>query len=119
MDFTAVHVHFHDLQPFCNSLKISNHNHKNSINEHSIDNHYYFKVTIGFQCLTTIRYGEQGIGWACWGTRARIRGGGGGSGSHRKITRYMGSSRSKHPAAPDEISLFRAWGGAIYFTGMH
>ena len=27
MDFTAVHVHFHDLQPFCNSLKMSNHNH--------------------------------------------------------------------------------------------
>ena len=28
-------------------------------------NHYYFKVTIGFQCLTTICYGEQGIGLAC------------------------------------------------------
>ena len=31
-------------------------------------------MTIGFQCLTTIRYGEQGIGWACadpgWGVGA-------------------------------------------------
>ena len=71
MDFTAVHVHFHDLQPFCNSLKISDHNHKTYKNEHSNDYHYYFKVSIGFQCLSTIRYGEQGIGWA-W----RIGGGG-------------------------------------------
>ena len=62
------------------------------------------------------RYGEQGIGWACRGP-VRIRGGGGmGSGPHRKITRYMGRSRS--PPTPDEISLFRAW-GAIYFTEMH
>ena len=78
MDFTAVHVHFHDLKPFCNSLKISNHNHKKSKNEHSNDYHYYFKVTIGSQCLTTIRYGEQGIVWACrgGGGHARIREGG-------------------------------------------
>ena len=55
MDFTAVHVRFHDLQPFCNSMKISNHNNKKTAkNEHSNDYHYYFKVTTGFQCLTTI-----------------------------------------------------------------
>ena len=40
-------------------------------------------------------------------------------GPHRKIIRYMGRSRSKPPPAPDEISWFRAWGVAIYFTGMH
>ena len=89
MDFTAVHVHYHDLQPFCNKPKISNHNHKKAKKEHSTDYHYYFKVTIGFQCLTTIRYGEQEIGWAC----ADPGGGGGvrGSGPHRKITRIYGS----------------------------
>ena len=38
-------------------------------------------------------------------------GGGGGSGLHRKITRYMGRSRSKRPHTPDEISWFRTWGG--------
>ena len=79
-------------------------------------NHYYFKVTIGFQCLTTICYGEQGIGLACADPGL---GGGRGSGLHRKITRYIGRSRSKPPPAPDEISRFRAWGEAIYFTGMH
>ena len=47
MDFTAVHVHFHGLQPFCNSMKISNHNNKKQQkNEHSDDYHYYFKVAI-------------------------------------------------------------------------
>ena len=78
------------------------------------------KVTIGFQCLTTIR--QYAMGSKGLGGHARIReGGGGGSGPHRKITRYMGRSRSKPPPAPDEISWFRAWGGggAIYFTGMH
>ena len=60
-------------------------------------------VIIGFQCLTTIRYGKQGIGWACADP------GGGGHGV-RKIT-FMGRSRSKPPPAPDEISWFRAWGG--------
>ena len=77
MDFTAVHVHFHDLQPFCNSLKISNQIIKTAKKE--LSNDYYFKVTISFQCLTTIRYGEQGIGWA-WRGAARVRGGGGGAG---------------------------------------
>ena len=45
-----------------------------------------------------------------------------GRGPHRKITRYMGRSRSKPHHTPDEISCFRAWGGggvAIYFSGMH
>ena len=71
MDFTAVHVHFHDLQPFCNSLKISNHNYiKTAKNEHSNDYHYYFKVTISFQCLTKIRYGGKGLGG---GGHVRIR----------------------------------------------
>ena len=59
------------------------------------------------------------------GGHARNWGGGGwggrGSGSHRKITRYTGRSRSKPPPAPDEISWFCALGGggAIYFTGMY
>ena len=53
-------------------------------------------MTIDFQYLTTIRYGEQGIGWAC----ADPGGGGGegrgrGSGPNRKITRYMSKSISK------------------------
>ena len=49
------------------------------------------------------------------GGHARIRGGGGGGGygPHRKITRYMGRSRSKPPPAPGEISWFRAWGGGF------
>ena len=58
------------------------------------------------------------------GGHARIRGGGGagggqgggggrGYGPHRKITRYMGRSRSKTPPAPGEISWYRAWGGFI------
>ena len=121
MDFTAVHVHFHDLQPFCNSLKISNHNHKNSINEHSIDNHYYFKVTIGFQCLTTIRYGEQGIGWACWGTRARIRGGGGGGGlDHIGKSHVIWVALDLNTLPPlTKFPCSAHGGGAIYFTGMH
>ena len=43
------------------------------------------------------------------GGHARIGGRGGrGSGPHRKITRYMGRSRSP---TLDEISWFRAWGG--------
>ena len=38
-------------------------------------------MTIGFQCLTPIRYGKQGIGLACrGGGHARIRGGGGAGG---------------------------------------
>ena len=37
--------------------------------------------------------------------------GGRGSGPHRKITRYIGRSRSKPPHTPDEISWLRAWGG--------
>ena len=48
--------------------------------------------------------------------------GGSGSGPHRKITRYMGRSRSKPPHTPDEILVWRMGGGsggAIYFTGMH
>ena len=56
------------------------------------------------------------------GGHARIRGGGGrASGPQRKITRYMGRSRSIPPPAPDKISWFRSLGGggAIYFTGMH
>ena len=65
-------------------------------------------MTIGFQCLTTIRYGEQGIGWAC-----ADPGGGGGQGVW--ITRYMGRSRSKPRPAPDEISWFRAWGEGDLF----
>ena len=44
------------------------------------------------------------------GGHARIRMGGRRSGPHRKITRYMGRSRSKPPHTPDEISWFRAWG---------
>ena len=68
-------------------------------------------MTIGFQCLTTIRFGKQGIGWACRGAFADPGGGGGGSGPHRKITRYMVRSRSKPPHTPDEISWFRAGGG--------
>ena len=63
-------------------------------------------MTIGFQCLTTIRYGEQGIGG----------GGGGGSGPHRKITHYMGRSISKPPHTPDEISWFREWGGGQFIS---
>ena len=72
-------------------------------------------MTIDFR-PTTIRFVEQGIGWACadpgggggWGEG----GGGMGSGPHRKITyEYMSRSRSKPPPAPDEISWFRAWGG--------
>ena len=38
---------------------------KTAKNEHSNDYHYYFKVTIGFQCLTTIRQyamGSKGLG---------------------------------------------------------
>ena len=34
-------------------------------------------MTIGFQCLTTIRYGEQGIGWACADPGGEGGGGGG------------------------------------------
>ena len=44
------------------------------------------------------------------GMRGSGEGGGRGSGPHRKITRYMGRSRSKPPHTPDEISWFRAWG---------
>ena len=57
-----------------------------------------------------------------WGVRdwtcANPGGGGGGRGSgpHRKITRYMGRSRSKPPPAPDEISWFRAWGGGQFIS---
>ena len=77
MDFTAVRVHFHDLQPFCNSLKISNHNYiKTAKNEHSNDYHYYFKMTISFQCLTKIRYGGKGLG----GHAGGMLGSGGGQG---------------------------------------
>ena len=57
--------------------------------------------------------GSKGLGW-----HARIRAGGGGrrgSGPHRKITRYIGRSRSKPPPAPDEISRFRTWGGGNLF----
>ena len=84
---------------------------KTAKNEHSNDYHYYFKVTIGFQCLTTIR--QYAMGSKGLGGHARIREGGGGRGSgpHRKISRYMGRSRSKPPPAPDEISWFHAWGG--------
>ena len=48
-----------------------------------------------------------------WGARdwVGMRGSGQGAGPYRKITRYMGRSRSKPPPAPDEISRFRAWGG--------
>ena len=69
-------------------------------------------MTIGFQCLTTIRYGEQGIGWAC-----ADPGGGGvrGYGSHviwvdldlnpvPHLTKFPGSAHG---------------GRGIYFTGMH
>ena len=90
MDFTAVHVHFHDLQSFCNSLKISNHYYiKTAKNEHSNDYHYYFKVTISFQCLTKIRYGGKGLGghavWGGGGGHARIRRGGGGQGENHTL----------------------------------
>ena len=50
--------------------------------------------------------GHAGGGGAC----ADPGGGGRGSGPHRKITRYIGRSRSKPPHTPDEISWFRAWG---------
>ena len=56
------------------------------------------------------------------GGHARIRAGGGGggggrgSGPYRKITRYMGRSRSKPPPAPDEISWFRAWGEGQFIS---
>ena len=79
-------------------------------------------ATIGFHCITIIRYVELGIWWVCadpwWGV------GGGGSVPSWKITSYIGRSRSKPPPAPDEFSWFRACGGgggvgAIYFTGMH
>ena len=83
--------------------------------------HYYFKVIIGFQCLTTIRYVEQGIGWACTDPGGGGGGGGGGMGSepHRKTTRYMGRSRSKPPSRAWQNFLVprMGWGGgggAIY-----
>ena len=82
-------------------------------NEHSNGYHYYFKVTISFQFLTTIRYGKQGIWWACANLRRGSGAGEGGAGGLDPIgkSRYMGRSRSKPPPAPDEISWFRAWGG--------
>ena len=65
-------------------------------------------MTIGFQCLTTIRYGGQGIGWVCADPG---RGGGGEKvWTPSKISRYMGKSRSKPTPAPEEISWFRALG---------
>ena len=80
-------------------------------------------MTIGFQCLTTIRYGQQGIGWACQGAFAEPGGGGGGGGldsigkSHViwvdldlnaliPLTKFPGSAHG-------------GGGVAIYFTGMH
>ena len=62
-------------------------------------------MTIGFQCLTTIRYGGQGIGWAC-----ADPGAGGEVWTPSKISRYMGKFRSKPTPAPEEISWFRALG---------
>ena len=55
--------------------------------------------------------GEQGIGWACPGA-CTDPGGGRGSGPHRKITRYMGRSRTKPPHTPDETVTDY---GAIFF----
>ena len=77
------------------------------------------KVTIGFQCLTTIR--QYAMGSKGLGGHARIQEGGGGgrgSGPHRKITRYMGRSRSKPPPTPDEISWCRAWGEGVQFISL-
>ena len=72
--------------------------------------HYYFKVTFGFQCLTTIR--QYAMGSKRLGGHTRIReGGAGGLDSIGKSHVNMGRSRSKPPPAPDEISWFREWGG--------
>ena len=79
MDFTAVHVHFRDLQPFCNSLKISNHNHKNSIK-------WAFKwLSLLFQSdyrLPVPNYNTlwEARDWLGMPGDARIQGGGGGAG---------------------------------------
>ena len=50
-------------------------------NEHSNSYHYYFKVNFSFQYLTTIRYGKQGIWWACANLRCGSGGGEGGGGA--------------------------------------
>ena len=49
------------------------------------------------------------------------QGGGRGSGPHRKITRYMGRSRSIPllPLTKFPGSAHGGGGGAIHFTGMH
>ena len=99
MDFTAVHMHFHDLQPFCNSMKISNHNDKKQ-QKMSIQmiiiilfqSDYWLPVP-NYNTLWEARdwLGMPGGG----GGGGGIRGSGGrGSGPHRKITRCMGRSRS-------------------------
>ena len=54
-------------------------------------------MTIGFQCLTTIRNGEQGILGGHAGGGGRMRGPGGGAGGHRESKCYMGRSRSNPP----------------------
>ena len=67
--------------------------------------------------------GSKGLGGRARG-HARIRGGGGGgwgrgSGPHRKITRYIGRSRSTPPPpppAPDKISWFHAWGEGQFIS---
>ena len=56
------------------------------------------------------------------GGHARIRGGGGGGGGrgygpHRKITRYMGRSRSK--PLPHLAKFLGSAHGGIYYSGMH
>ena len=95
---------------------------KTAKNEHSNDYHYYFKVTIGFQFLTTIRYGEQGIGWAWADPGGGGGGGGGGAGgldpTGKSHVIWVDLDLNPLPA-PDEISWIRAWLGTIYFTGMH
>ena len=97
---------------------------KTAKNEHSNDYHYYFKVTIGFQCLTTIR--QYAMGSKGLGGHARIREGGGGAGGLDPIgkSHVIWVDLDLNPLPP--LTKFPSsthggggGGGAIYFTGMH
>ena len=94
---------------------------KTAKNEHSNDYHYYFKVTIGFQCLTTIR--QYAMGSKRLGGNARIREGGGAGGLYpigKSHVVGLWVDLDLNPLPPlMKFPGSAQGGGAIYFTGMH